>query len=233
MHFLQCRDVLYIIYMFSLSSHKKHISLNVGYVFLFLQDDYDGLWNVVAFLVAFMCCVCQVARFLCKTTKHHISGVQFCTLTQFLSTTQCQLYLFHSARKKIKSLTLLTVIVLCNGFLFGLRNVWQLAFHMSVAFLSTLLILNRKLLDRSSDCEVWVYTHTLWRLLVLRLKTHEVGHKVGRDTWRSQASNRRPNSRTELNRTKQWDWSSEFCLFEWFTAQYYFISCVFFLLANK
>lgn len=27
---------------------------------LFLQDDYDGLWNVVAFLFAFLCCVCQV-----------------------------------------------------------------------------------------------------------------------------------------------------------------------------
>ncbi|MCI4391534.1 hypothetical protein PGIGA_G00135820 [Pangasianodon gigas] len=89
------------------------------------QDDYDGLWNVVAFLVAFVCCVCQ-----------------------------CQLYLFHSSRKKIKSLTLLTMIILCNGFLFGLRNVWQLAFHVSVAFVSTLLILNRKLLDRSSDCGV-------------------------------------------------------------------------------
>lgn len=131
--------------------------LDVFFFVCFKQDDYDGLWNVVAFLVAFMCCVCQVTRFqfLCKKKKlkikHHI---RFCTLTLFLSTTQCQLYLFHSARKKIKSCTLLTVIVLCNGFLFGLRNVWQLAFHMSVAFLSTLLILNRKLLDRSSDCGV-------------------------------------------------------------------------------
>ncbi|KAF7691698.1 vesicle-trafficking protein SEC22c [Silurus meridionalis] len=89
------------------------------------KDDFDGLWNVVAFLVAFVCCVCQ-----------------------------CQLYLFHSSRKKIKSLTLLTVIVLCNGFLFGLRNILQLAFHMSVAFISTLLILNRKLQDRSLDCAV-------------------------------------------------------------------------------
>ncbi|XP_017572977.1 vesicle-trafficking protein SEC22c [Pygocentrus nattereri] len=89
------------------------------------QDDYEGIWNVVAFLLAFVCCVCQ-----------------------------CHLYLFHSSLKKLKSFTLLTIIILCNTFLFGLRNVWQLAFHMSVACLSTLLCLNRKLLDRSSDCGV-------------------------------------------------------------------------------
>ncbi|XP_062842098.1 vesicle-trafficking protein SEC22c [Trichomycterus rosablanca] len=89
------------------------------------QDDYDSLWNVVAFLLAFVCCVLQ-----------------------------CHLYLFHSSLKKLKCFTLLTIIVLCNGFLFGLRNVWQLTFHMSVAVVSTVLCLNRRLLDRSSDCSV-------------------------------------------------------------------------------
>ncbi|XP_018918840.1 vesicle-trafficking protein SEC22c-like isoform X1 [Cyprinus carpio] len=89
------------------------------------QDDYDGLWNVVAFLLAFLCCVCQ-----------------------------CHLYLFHTCQKKLKSFTLLTLIILCNAFLFGLRNIWQLAFHMSVACLSTLLTLHRKLLDRNMDCGV-------------------------------------------------------------------------------
>lgn len=83
-----------------------------------------------------------------------MSKVPFCTHLLVLSTIQCQLYLFHSSRKKIKSLTLLAAVVICNGFLFGLRNVWQLAFHLSVAFISNLLILRRKLLDRSSDCGV-------------------------------------------------------------------------------
>ncbi|XP_051543739.1 vesicle-trafficking protein SEC22c-like isoform X1 [Myxocyprinus asiaticus] len=89
------------------------------------QDDYDGLWNVVAFLLAFFCCVCQ-----------------------------CHLYLFYTCQKKLKSFTLLIVIILCNAFLFGLRNIWQLVFHMSVACLSSLLTLHRKLLDRNSDCGV-------------------------------------------------------------------------------
>uniref|UniRef100_A0A672NN99 SEC22 homolog C, vesicle trafficking protein n=1 Tax=Sinocyclocheilus grahami TaxID=75366 RepID=A0A672NN99_SINGR len=67
---------------------------------------------------------------------------------------QCHLYLFHTCQKKLKSFTLLTIIILCNAFLFGLRNIWQLAFHMSVACLSMLLTLHRKLLDRNMDCGV-------------------------------------------------------------------------------
>ncbi|XP_029510146.1 vesicle-trafficking protein SEC22c [Oncorhynchus nerka] len=89
------------------------------------QDDYEGIWNVLAFLLAFLCCVGQ-----------------------------CHLYLFHSSLKRVKSLTLLTVVVVCNCFLFGLRNVWQLLFHLAVAVLVTLLTLNRKLHDRTNDCGV-------------------------------------------------------------------------------
>nr|XP_020457915.1 vesicle-trafficking protein SEC22c [Monopterus albus]XP_020457916.1 vesicle-trafficking protein SEC22c [Monopterus albus] len=89
------------------------------------QDDFEGIWNVVTFLLAFVCCVFQ-----------------------------CHLYLFHSSLKKLKSFTLLSVIVLCNLYLLGMRNLWQLMFHVSVASLSTVLILTRKLQDRSSDCGV-------------------------------------------------------------------------------
>ncbi|XP_047468035.1 vesicle-trafficking protein SEC22c [Mugil cephalus] len=89
------------------------------------QDDYEGVWNVVAFLLAFVCCVLQ-----------------------------CHLYLFHSSHKKLKSFALLAVIVLCNLHLLGMRNAWQLLFHIAVASLSTVLILGRKLQDRTNDCGV-------------------------------------------------------------------------------
>ncbi|KAM9712543.1 vesicle-trafficking protein SEC22c [Menidia menidia] len=89
------------------------------------QDDYEGIWNVVAFLLAFVCCAFQ-----------------------------CHLYLFHSSLKKLKSFALLSVIVLCNLYLFGFRNVWQLIFHISVASISTFLTLSRKLQDRTNDCGV-------------------------------------------------------------------------------
>ncbi|KAM9331624.1 vesicle-trafficking protein SEC22c [Pholidichthys leucotaenia] len=89
------------------------------------QDDYEGVWNVVAFFLAFLCCV-----------------------------SQCHLYLFHSSLKRLKCFSLLSVIVLCNLYLLGLRNAWQLLFHVSVAFLSTVHILTRKLQDRTNDCGV-------------------------------------------------------------------------------
>ncbi|XP_028333120.1 vesicle-trafficking protein SEC22c isoform X2 [Gouania willdenowi] len=89
------------------------------------QDDYEAIWNVGAFLLAFVCCVFQ-----------------------------CHLYLFHSSLKKVKSCVLLSSIVLCNLFLLGLRNAWQLIFHISVASLSTVLIVTRKLQDRCDDCGV-------------------------------------------------------------------------------
>lgn len=89
------------------------------------QDDYESMWNVVAFLLAFISCLCQ-----------------------------CHLYVFHSSLKKVKAYSLLSVIVLCNLFLLGLRNVWQLIFHISVASLSTVLILSRKLQDKFDDCGV-------------------------------------------------------------------------------
>lgn len=89
------------------------------------QDDYENIWNVVAFLLPFLCCVFQ-----------------------------CHLYLFHSSQKRVKSFVLLSVIVLCNLYLLGLRNAWQLLFHISVASLATVLILTRKLQDKTNDCGV-------------------------------------------------------------------------------
>ncbi|KAI1888918.1 hypothetical protein AGOR_G00173710 [Albula goreensis] len=89
------------------------------------QDDYEGIWNVIAFLTAFICCLCQ-----------------------------CYLYVFYTSLKKLKSFTLLTLIILCNVFLYGLRNTWQLTFHIAVASVSTCLILSRKLQERMADCGV-------------------------------------------------------------------------------
>ncbi|XP_070296309.1 vesicle-trafficking protein SEC22c [Salvelinus sp. IW2-2015] len=126
----RCTVVLQLNVVLNLSLVSHHgLSLNlirgVHLIDCLLQDDYEGVWNVVAFLLAFLCCVGQ-----------------------------CHLYLFHSSLKRVKSLVLLSVVVVCNCFLFGLRNVWQLLFHLAVAVLVTLLTLNRKLHDRTNDCGV-------------------------------------------------------------------------------
>ncbi|XP_039609617.1 vesicle-trafficking protein SEC22c [Polypterus senegalus] len=89
------------------------------------QDDTEALWNVVSFLLAFFSCVCQ-----------------------------CYLYLFTISAKNLLTFTALVLVVLCNIFLYGPRNIWQITFHIGVASFSTYLILMRQPQERSSDCNV-------------------------------------------------------------------------------
>ncbi|KAK0153570.1 Vesicle-trafficking protein SEC22c [Merluccius polli] len=113
------------------------------------QDDYDALWSVVAFLLGFVCCLFQL-KVTCGIICKFLANPEPCVdVSQ-----QCHLYLSHSSRKRFKSVSLLGVLLLCNLYLFGLRNAWQLLFHTLVACLSTGLILSRKVLDRSNDCGV-------------------------------------------------------------------------------
>ncbi|XP_067871651.1 vesicle-trafficking protein SEC22c isoform X2 [Heterodontus francisci] len=89
------------------------------------QDGDEEKWTVVAFLVAFITCVFQ-----------------------------CYLYLFYASARMIKAPGALILICICNSYLFGLRNVWQILFHLGVASLSTHQILTRKLTERPPDCGV-------------------------------------------------------------------------------
>lgn len=67
---------------------------------------------------------------------------------------QCYLYLFYSPARTLKVLLMLVSICLGNAYLHGLRNTWQILFHVGVAFLSSYQILTRQLQERQSDCGV-------------------------------------------------------------------------------
>ena len=54
---------------------------------------------------------------------------------------------------------MLLFICLGNVYLHGLRNLWQILFHIGVAFLSSHQILTRQLQDKQSDCGVWGWGH--------------------------------------------------------------------------
>lgn len=137
---------------FQLKSNKFHLITSLC---LFSQDDYEGICNVVAFFLAFLCCVFQVR--ITAVVCSRLNSCKSVSDTSLLlwSPPQCHLYLFHSPLKKMKSFALLSVIVLCNSYLLGMRNTWQLVFHVSVASFSTVLTLMRKLQDRVGDCGVW------------------------------------------------------------------------------
>lgn len=64
---------------------------------------------------------------------------------------QCYLYLFYSPARTLKVVLMLAFICLGNVYLHGLRNTWQILFHIGVAFLSSYQILTRQLQERQSD----------------------------------------------------------------------------------
>uniref|UniRef100_A0A8C0UJ27 SEC22 homolog C, vesicle trafficking protein n=1 Tax=Cyanistes caeruleus TaxID=156563 RepID=A0A8C0UJ27_CYACU len=67
---------------------------------------------------------------------------------------QCYLYLFYSSARKVKTFVLLFCVCSCNIYLYGLRNLWQISFHIGVASLSSYQILTRQLLEKQPDCGV-------------------------------------------------------------------------------
>ncbi|KFV65502.1 Vesicle-trafficking protein SEC22c [Dryobates pubescens] len=89
------------------------------------QEDHEGIGNVIAFFLPFLACVLQ-----------------------------CYLYLFYSSARKVKTFVLFFSICSCNVYLYGLRNLWQIAFHIGVASLSSYQILTRQLMEKQPDCEV-------------------------------------------------------------------------------
>lgn len=64
---------------------------------------------------------------------------------------QCYLYLFYSPARTLKVVLMLAFICLGNVYLHGLRNTWQILFHIGVASLSSYQILTRQLQERQSD----------------------------------------------------------------------------------
>lgn len=73
---------------------------------------------------------------------------------------QCYLYLFYSSARKVKTFVLLFCVCSCNIYLYGLRNLWQISFHIGVASLSSYQILTRQLLEKQPDCGVWKQNKT-------------------------------------------------------------------------
>ncbi|KFU83856.1 Vesicle-trafficking protein SEC22c [Chaetura pelagica] len=86
------------------------------------QEDHEGIGNVIAFLLLFLACVFQ-----------------------------CYLYLFYSWARKVKTFVLFFSVCFCNIYLYGLRNTWQIGFHIGVASLSSYQILTRQLLEKQPD----------------------------------------------------------------------------------
>ncbi|XP_026576111.1 vesicle-trafficking protein SEC22c [Pseudonaja textilis] len=87
-----------------------------------LQEDHQGIGNIIAFLLPFLSCF----------------GL-------------CYLYLFYTSARKVKVSILFVTLCLCNVYLYGLRNHWQILFHIAVASFSSHQILTRQVAEKPPD----------------------------------------------------------------------------------
>lgn len=90
-----------------------------------VQVAQEEIGNILAFFIPFVACIFQ-----------------------------CYLYLFYSPARTTKVVLMLLLIFLGNMYLHGLRNLWQILFHVGVALLSSYQILTRQLQEKQSDCGV-------------------------------------------------------------------------------
>ncbi|KAK2507685.1 hypothetical protein MC885_002800 [Smutsia gigantea] len=90
-----------------------------------LQVFHEEIGNILAFLIPFVACIFQ-----------------------------CHLYLFYSPARTLKVVLTLLFICLGNMYLHGLRNLWQILFHIGVAFLSSHQILMRQRQEKQSDLDL-------------------------------------------------------------------------------
>lgn len=73
---------------------------------------------------------------------------------------QCYLFAYFSMWRNIKSFLAFALICLCNMYLYELRNIWQILFHVTVGAFITLQIHLRQPQGKAPDYNVWAPTHT-------------------------------------------------------------------------
>lgn len=89
----------------------------------------------------------------CHQTSSVTQGVQHSNSS--LSSLQCYLFAYFSVWRNSKSFLALALICLSNMYLYELRNMWQILFHVAVGAFMTLQIRLRQPLGKAPDYNVW------------------------------------------------------------------------------
>lgn len=71
-----------------------------------------------------------------------------------LSSPQCYLFAYFSVWRNSKSFLAFALVCLANMYLYELRNVWQILFHVAVGAFMTLQIRLRQPLGKAPDYNV-------------------------------------------------------------------------------
>ncbi|XP_013917107.1 PREDICTED: vesicle-trafficking protein SEC22c [Thamnophis sirtalis] len=122
--FLECRKRLNILSSV-LTQYPERGTAKECDLSIQMPEDGQEIRNVVAFLLPFLSCF----------------GL-------------CYLYLFYTSARKTKVSILFVTVFLCNLYLYGLRNHWQILFHVAVAAFSSHQILTRRVAEKILDLGV-------------------------------------------------------------------------------
>lgn len=72
----------------------------------------------------------------------------------FLCFEQCYLLVYYTSWRNVKSFLTFGLLCLCNMYLYELRNLWQLFFHVTVGAFVTLQIWLRQAQGKAPDYDV-------------------------------------------------------------------------------
>lgn len=95
----------------------------------------------------------------------------FRAVIPFFFSWQCYLFVYYTGWRNAKSFLTFGLICLCNMYLYELRNLWQLFFHVTVGAFSTLQIRLRRPQGKSPDYNVWQVLEHLEAVLFQQIFT--------------------------------------------------------------
>ncbi|XP_009697309.1 PREDICTED: vesicle-trafficking protein SEC22a-like, partial [Cariama cristata] len=116
--------------------------------------------GIVSFVLSLLCGALNLIRgFHAIESLLQNEGEDFSYVIAFFLGTaaclyQCYLFVYYTGWRNAKSFLTFGLICLCNMYLYELRNLWQLFFHVTVGAFSTLQIRLRQPQGKSPDYNV-------------------------------------------------------------------------------
>ncbi|XP_012495061.1 PREDICTED: vesicle-trafficking protein SEC22a [Propithecus coquereli] len=118
------------------------------------------LSGIVAFILSLLCGALNLIRgFHAIESLLQSDGEDFNYIVAFFLGTaaclyQCYLLVYYTGWRNVKSFLTFGLICLCNMYLYELRNLWQLFFHVTVGAFVTLQIWLRQAQGKAPDYDV-------------------------------------------------------------------------------
>ncbi|KAB0358598.1 hypothetical protein FD754_002754, partial [Muntiacus muntjak] len=118
------------------------------------------LSGIVAFILSLLCAALNLIRgFHAIESLLQSDGEDFNYIVAFFLGTaaclyQCYLLVYYTSWRNVKSFLTFGLICLCNMYLYELRNLWQLFFHVTVGAFVTLQIWLRQAQGKAPDYDV-------------------------------------------------------------------------------